>query len=57
MEANNVRQVAASQLASKFKSKKEVWHLLTADATIYLCDYRCLTIYYLADIAAGRRKQ
>ena len=57
MEVRNAHQVPASQLASKYKSKKEIWHLLTADSSIYLCDYRCLTIYFLADIAAGRKRQ
>ncbi len=54
---NQANQIPAPVLASKYKSKKEIWHLLTADAHIYLCDYRSVTIYYLSDIASGKKKQ
>ena len=52
----SVERVTSSMLASKMKSKIEVYQFLTVDCKAYLCAYDNLTIYYLRDLMVARRK-
>ena len=42
--AEQKQQVTAATFAAKFQSKREVYLLLTLDASAYLCDHKCVTI-------------
>ena len=57
MQANNTHQVAATTLASKFRSKREIYQMLTVEARIYCAPFNAVTIYWLRDIASGRKRQ
>ena len=52
----NRNRVTTSQFAAKFKSKREVFNFLTVEAKAYLCNVDSLTIYFLRDLAAGKKK-
>ena len=56
--ANNNRNVKISAMAfaAKYKSKKEIYYLLTVDANAFLPSYETITIYYLKDIISGKCK-
>ena len=49
-------KIQAQAFASKFKSKREIYLLLTVDAKAYLPPYETITIYFLKDLIAGIRK-
>ena len=48
--------VPANAFAAKYKSKKEIFGFLSVTVGHYLCDYRCLTIYFLKDLVSGQKK-
>ena len=50
------QQISAQAFAAKFKSKREVYQLLTVDAKAYLPPYDCVTIYFLRDLISGKKK-
>ena len=54
MENNQV--ISAQAFAAKFKSKREIYQLLTVDAGAYLPAYDTITIYFLKDIISGEKK-
>ena len=62
MQANNQilaqgkQQMTAAAFAAKFKSKREVYLLLTVDAKAYLPHYSNVTIYFLKDLISGAKK-
>ena len=61
MEGANAAQgapvkIQAQAFASKFKSKREIYLLLTVDARAYLPAYETITIYFLKDLIGGVRK-
>ena len=61
MDANQHNQpqtmtITSQQFAAKFKSKREVYMLLTVEAGKYLPPCDACTIYYLKDIIAGRKR-
>ena len=49
-------QIQAQAFASKFKSKREIYLLLTVDAKAYMPPYETITIYFLKDLIAGNKK-
>ncbi len=49
-------KISAQAFAAKFKSKKEIYQLLTVDAKAYLPIYDCITIFFLKDIISGKKK-
>ena len=51
-----VQQINVSSFAAKFKSKADVYHMLTVEAGKYLPSIDCCTIYWLKDIASGAKK-
>lgn len=54
VEAPN--RVTAAMFAAKYRSKKEVFQFLTVDAKAYLCPFDTVTIYFLKDLASGKKK-
>jgi len=58
MQQINVQKtkVTAAAFSSKFRSKKEIYVFLTVDVRAYLCNCDNLTIYFLKDLIAGKRK-
>ena len=38
---------------TKFKSKKEIFYLLSVNVKVFLLLYKCLTIYLLKDLISG----
>ena len=48
--------ISAQAFASKFKSKKEIFQLLTVEAKAYLPGYEFITIYFLKDLICGSKK-
>ena len=59
MQSNNAqaRSVTAASFGSKFRSKRQIFVFLTVDVQAYLCSCDNLTIYFLKDLIAGKRKQ
>ena len=55
--ANQPVKVDAAAFGAKFQSKREVYKFLTHDCRSYLPEYEAVTIYHMADLAAGRRKR
>ena len=49
-------KISAKEFAAKFKSKYEVYRFLTVDAHCYLSPYTTVSIYFLKDLAAGKKK-
>jgi hypothetical protein len=50
------KQISATAFAAKFKSKREVYQLLTVDAQAYLPSYDSITVYFLRDLISGTKK-
>ena len=55
-EINVQHKITSFEFAAKFKSKREIFQLLTIDAGAYLPNYDCLTIYFLKDLIGGTKK-
>ena len=53
---SNTLSITTSEFAAKFKSKREIYQLLTVDASSYLPNYDSITIYFLKDLIAGNKK-
>ena len=51
------QRVAASTFAAKYASKKECFNFLSVDVGAYLCDPDTLTVYFLKQLIAGRKKR
>jgi hypothetical protein len=49
-------EVTAAEFASKYKSKREVYNFLTINCKAYLCSAENVTIYFLKDLVAGKKK-
>ena len=49
-------RVLASSFASKFASKREVFNFLSVEMHAYLCAHDQVTIYFLRDLMAGKKK-
>ena len=45
-----------NEFTSKFKSKYEVYQLMYIDVGAYLPTSDCVTIYFLKDLAMGKKK-
>ena len=50
------QRVTAAQFAAKFRSKREIFTFLTVEAKAYLSNVDSLSIYYLRDLASGKKK-
>ena len=49
-------KISAKEFAAKYKSKYEVYRFLTVDAQCYLSPYNTVSIYFLKDLVAGKKK-
>ena len=49
-------EVSAKLFAAKFNSKREVYNFLAVDVDVYLPHFDLVTIYFLKDLAHGRKK-
>ena len=49
-------RISAKEFAAKYNSKRECYSFLTLDCKGYLPDYHSVTIYFLKDLIAGRKK-
>ena len=47
--------VSAAEFNAKFRSKKEVFRLLSFEVGAYLPPYDAVTVWHLRDLAAGKR--
>jgi hypothetical protein len=48
--------VTAAEFNAKFRSKKEVFRLLSFEVGAYLPPYDAVTVWHLRDLASGKRK-
>ncbi len=48
--------ITAATFAAKYRSKREIFGFLSVEVKAYLCAYECLTIYFLKDLVAGKKK-
>ena len=48
--------ITAAEFRSKYNSKKECFFFLSVDCKAYLSSYETVTIYFLKDIIAGKKK-
>ena len=48
--------VSAKEFSAKYKSKREIYNFLASDVGVYLPPYANVTIYYLKDLMAGKKK-
>ena len=49
-------RISAKEFAAKFSTKNECYYFLTIDCKAYLPDKDPLTIYFLKDLIAGKKK-
>ena len=49
-------RITTKEFTSKFKSKYEVYQLMYLDVGAYLPASDCVTIYFLKDLAMGKKK-
>ena len=49
-------RITAKEFQAKFSTKRECFSFLTIDCKAYLPDYNTVTIYFLKDLIAGRKK-
>ena len=54
MQPNSKVPVAA--FAARYRSKREVFNFLSGQCKCYLCDYDCLSIYFLKQLVMGTSK-
>jgi hypothetical protein len=50
------QRVTTKEFTSKFKSKNEVYSLMSIDVGAYLPPPECVTIYFLKDLSEGKKK-
>ena len=50
-------RVTTKEFESKFRSKNEVYSLITIDLGAYMPPSECVTIYFLKDLAMGKKKR
>ena len=48
--------IDVNTFAAKYRSKREVYTFLTIDGNAYLSPFDTLTVYFLRDLVAGRKK-
>ena len=49
-------KISFKEFAAKYSSKREIYNFLAADAGVYLPPYDNVTIYFLKDMMAGKKK-
>ena len=48
--------IDVNTFAAKYRSKREVYTFLTIDGNAYLSAFDTLTVYFLRDLVAGKKK-
>ena len=48
--------ISSKEFQAKYSSKREIYNFLAAEAGVFLPPYDNVTIYYLKDLMAGRKK-
>ena len=58
MQVQNIgkERITTKEFTSKFKSKYEVYQLMYLDVGAYLPSSECVTMYFLKDLATGKKK-
>ena len=54
--ANQASRVSSKEFAAKYRSKREIYNFLACDVGVFLPPYDNVTIYFLKDLMAGRKK-
>ena len=54
--SNQLTGVYSKKFSAKYKSKRETYNFLACDVEVYLPTYANVTIYYLKDLMAGKKK-
>ena len=49
-------QVSSKEFSAKYRSKRELYNFLASDVGIYLPPYDNVTVYFLKDLMAGKKK-
>ena len=49
-------RITTNEFSAKFRSKSEVYALLSIDVGAYLAPPECVTIYFLKDLVSGKKK-
>ena len=55
-QPNQKVEVSAKLFAAKYQSKREVYNFLAVDVGVYLPHFDQVTIYFLKDLAHGKKK-
>jgi hypothetical protein len=48
--------VPAAVISAKYKSKRDIYYLLTVDASAYLPHHDHCTVYWLKDLVSGQKR-
>ena len=51
------QQISAKLFSAKYNSKREVYNFLAVDVGVYLPHFDQVTIYFLKDLANGKKKR
>ena len=49
--------VNVNEFRSKYRSKQECYDFLTIECGAYLPPFKCMTVYHLKDVIAGKKKK
>ena len=49
-------RISSKEFAAKYWSKREIYNFLASDVGVFLQPYDNITIYFLKDLMAGRKK-
>ena len=55
-DGDQIVQISSKEFAAKYRSKREVYNLLAVDVGYYLPSYEQVSIYFLKDIVAKKKK-
>ena len=54
--ANQGSRISSKEFAAKYRSKREIYNFLASDVGVFLPPYDNVTIYFLKDLIAGKKK-
>ena len=49
-------KISSKEFAAKYNSKREIYNFLATDVGVYLPPTETITIYFLKDLMAGKKK-
>ena len=53
---NQAARVSSKEFAAKYRSKREIYNFLACDVSVFLPPYDNVTIYFLKDLLAAKKK-